>query len=55
MSDCHEGCIYYNYERDTNAAWCDQEEKHGKEIKDEWWDGDERCPHFDDGEREYDI
>lgn len=53
-TDCFE-CKHFIQELDTNYQACGKEEKEGIEIKDEWWEGKEDCPHFESIEPDWDY
>jgi len=48
MTECSE-CKHFYQEFDTNYQECKKEGD--VEIKDEWWEGEEVCPYWEDSEK----
>jgi len=48
-------CANFHREFDTNFSGCLLEMNGTEEIKDEWWEGKEDCPHFESVEPDWDY
>ena len=51
MTECSE-CKHFYQEFDTNYQECKKEGEVA--IKDEWWEGEEVCPYWEDREKGWD-